>query len=298
MTACSRECRQHAALGLVLGTLSLAIRAGAQTASPEFVRAGDLQGDRVGESSGLAYSRRGDAVWTHGDSGNPPVLFAFDLSGRELGAVTLADVRNVDWEDLASAVVDGRPLLFIADIGDNDRERSEYVIHAVEEPPCDPANPGSAAVAPAWTIRFVYEDGPLNAEALAVDAEARKLYLIRKRGKLRADVYELPFDAPRDDRPAVARRIARLPIDRVTAADLSADGAYFAVLNKEALHEYRRQDGENWSTAFAREPDVYPLPGLPQAEAVCYSPDGSTAYVTSEGLPTPLWSIRLRPAAP
>src|SRR5207248_3297632 len=76
---------------------------------------------RITESSGLAASRTTPGVlWTHNDSGDGPYLFAIDRKGNTLARYRVPKADNVDWEDIAIATgADGKPILYIGDIGDN-----------------------------------------------------------------------------------------------------------------------------------------------------------------------------------
>jgi hypothetical protein len=87
-----------------------------------------LESAEVVESSGIALSRRTKGVyWTHNDSGDGANLYAFDATGKDLGTYTLSGVEPIDWEDIASATIDGKPYLFVGDIGDNNRIRNSIV---------------------------------------------------------------------------------------------------------------------------------------------------------------------------
>jgi len=98
-----------------------------QPCAPDFQDAEDrgaLDAPLIDEASGLAVSRETPGVlWTHNDSGDGPVLYAFDKTGAHRGAVMLDGVWAIDWEDLAGAVLDDQPTLVVGDIGDNPRKR-------------------------------------------------------------------------------------------------------------------------------------------------------------------------------
>lgn len=54
---------------------------------------------------------------------------------------------------------------------------------------------------------------------------------------------------------------------------------------------FTRAEGEDWTTAFSREPCEIEMPDRVQGEAICYGLDGKTLYLTSEQLPTPFWEV-------
>ena len=46
---------------------------------------------------------------------------------------------------------------------------------------------------------------------------------------------------------------------------------------------FTRNSGETWANAFQRHPQRLAFHGLPQAEAVCFSDNGRSIFVASEG---------------
>jgi hypothetical protein len=91
---------------------------------------GTFADPRIGESSGVAASRRSPGVlWTHNDSGDRPYLFATDTSGAALGTFSVTGARNVDWEDIALGRCAGATCLYLADTGDNNERRSSVALY-------------------------------------------------------------------------------------------------------------------------------------------------------------------------
>jgi hypothetical protein len=135
------------------------------------------------------------------DSGNDPVLVAVAPSSSGQEVVVVEGVINHDWEDLASFEQDGRAWLLVADTGDNFSLRSEVSLILVPEP-----GRGERQVAPARVIRFRYEDGPRDCEAMAIDA-TRQRVLLADKGRHPVGLYELSIAGP-DTGVRVARHLA------------------------------------------------------------------------------------------
>ena len=260
-----------------------------------------LENPEITESSGVALGRANDGVfWTHNDSGDEARLFAFDLKGRDLGVFTVRGASHGDWEDVASFSDGKRGHIVIADVGDNLARREECRIYLVEEPrvkgpraePADSEHPSAAegeeerggAAKLVQTIRFTYEDGPRNCESVAVDVEARTVYLVSKVIGLTCKVYALPIPERGKSAPSVAKAVATINVPAATAMDMSPDGLRAVVLTYLNACEYVRAPGETWAEAFARRPRVIQMPFRAQGEGVCYGPDGETLYLTSEVL--------------
>ena len=259
-----------------------------------------LADSRINESSGLAASLiRPDLFWTHNDSGDGPVLYAFDRNGRSVGSVELQEVTAEDWEDMAACRLEGRPYLLAADVGDNPLKRRDYRLHLIPEPVL-----GRDAVhlklRPTMTVRFRYENGPRNCESVAVDGPARTVLLISKpqRNGEAAEVYRLPLPKAATGRLLIARRIGLLSIPVPTSMDISVDGLRAVVIGYgPAVWMWQRRDAaEPWAQVLRRPGlRVAEAPLRIQGESVCFGHDGHCLYLGSEKRPTPLW--RLTPRA-
>jgi hypothetical protein len=250
-----------------------------------------LENQEINESSGLAASTlRGDLLWTHNDSGDVARFFALDLHGRDRGVFTVDGVKARDWEDMASVKMDNASWLVFADVGNNDLDRKIVTLYFVQEPEAVGQNSAPQTVPLVRTIRFRFEDGPQDCEALAVDPVQRRIFLVGKRWGWTCGVYELDWDAPSDQK-VVAHEIAELTVPLVTAMDVSSDGRTAVVLTYGDAYAYHRHDDETWADAFSRPGIHVPMPKREQGESLCFSEDGLLLYVTSEKLPAPLWEV-------
>jgi hypothetical protein len=224
---------------------------------------GHVRDKALDEASGLVMSRKCPGVyWTHND-GNDGVLYAIAADGSERGK-TKIDAKFRDWEDIA-ADADGN--LYLADVGNNQRERQRLTVYRIAEP--DPAKTRKADVDVVW--RLSYPERPFNCESLLVHGGFG--YVISKEppGR-RAGVYRFPLTLDRRDH--VLESVCELPIDEpVTAADLSDDGRALAVLSQHALHLFRIDGDVKKAAAEGAESQKIPIPPL-QLEGCCFNPAG------------------------
>ena len=98
---------------------------------------GEIKSNEITESSGIAASRcNKDVLWTHNDSGDDAFIFALNIKGEKLGTWKVLGAKNKDWEDIAEFQdkQTGKCFLFIGDIGNNERLKSEMTIYRVAEP--------------------------------------------------------------------------------------------------------------------------------------------------------------------
>ena len=147
---------------------------------------GSLGDAGIHESSGVAVSRHHpDLLWTHNDSGADPLLYAIDWSGRLVATYRVVGARAVDWEDLALGPCPdpdlGRACLFIADTGDNSERRDDAVIYVVPEPDPGSLSSSTGYVVAARALHVEYDDGPRDAEALAVLPDGRVMLFSKGR---------------------------------------------------------------------------------------------------------------------
>ena len=236
------------------------------------------------ESSGVAASRISDEVfWTHNDSGDSARIFAFDKAGKTMATITLAGVRAADWEDMASVTIKRKPMLLIADVGDNAAKRGTYTLYVVEEPKLSSKRVLTRNVKPKMTIRFKYEDGSHNCESVAVDPTDQTIYLVSKVGGTQCKVYALAWPKRSTNKtPYVAKAVADLTIRTTTAMDISPDGLRAVVLTYGDAIEYVRGKDETWAQGFAKPGRRIKMPRRVQGESICYGSDGKTLYLTSE----------------
>lgn len=261
---------------------------------------------KLPELSGLAASHRHAGHWWGlNDSGNPAELVLLGPGREQVGSVQIQGAVNHDWEDLASFERDGRSWLLIGDIGNNFGFRAEGQLLIVEEP----AN-GQAEVSIEREIRFRFEDGARDCEAVAVDVATGQILLADK-GHRPASLYALPL--AHSEGVAVARRIAHFPElvptpepkvlglgalrgrGTPTAMDLSVDGQTLGVLTYLSLSLFHRAPGQSWAEALARPERSMRLPRKTGFEAMAFGAGGDV-LIGSEGLQAHF--ARWRPLSP
>ncbi|PJK11215.1 hypothetical protein CO608_01790 [Lysobacteraceae bacterium NML08-0793] len=276
--------------------------------APELRFSGLITSKRLTEISGIAASRRTDGLlWAIDDGGNPAQLHAISRRGRHLGSLNIAGVEKVDWEDLASFELDGKPYLMIADTGDNGGIRKTLQLYVIAEPDSETLAQGGT-LTPAWTINFRWPDGARDCEAVAVDAANAQILLVSKK-RQPPQLFTLPLhpargESRKTETAALAGTLAGVPQasarerrenpsfarlrSQVTAADIAPQRDAIAVLTYDNLLIYRRRPQQSWAQALASAPKIIALRFLPQAEAVAWSRGGGGLHVTSELSPASL----------
>lgn len=270
-----------------------------------------LDCDELTESSGVAVSLRDPKfIWSHNDSGGQPRLYRFHgQTGRLQDVFELPEALNQDWEDICSFELDGKQFLAVGDIGDNLRRRKQIEICIVEEPglaelrTTDAANdklgkqPRQLELITKLQIR--YPERAFDCEALAFDPQTSRLLLVTKEA-LTCRLMVVPLDLSsalaRTDETAKdivypAQFLQSLPLSMITGADIDPTtnrlvlcnygGAYLVQPNKDTPGR--------WDAGSLQR--LESIPKRRQGEAIAFA-GPEHLVLTSEGSPTPLWTLR------
>ena len=230
----------------------------------------ELTDPRLTEISGMAPSQLHSGVmWVHNDSGDKARLYAVQLSNcAVVGELALRDVSARDFEGLAAGVdAQGRPVLWVGDIGDNRDSWSDVSIYRIREP--KKLGKTSAQV---QRYRFTYEDRPHNAETILADPGSQQLWIVTKQ-MASGSIYALPKKL-RKSGINTARKIG-------SATGLITDGAIKPDGTTFVLRDY-------FDARFFRGlpegvmDEKIDLPGQPQGEAIAWLPDENAVVIASE----------------
>lgn len=261
--------------------------------SPKVI--GKIKSPAIDESSGLAASRcQQNILWTHNDSGDDAYIYALDLEGTNKGTWRIANIENVDWEDIA-AYKDktGKCFLYIGEIGDNKLKRREHFVYRVAEPTISDTTAlatrkNSLAIEAVETVRFVYPDFDQDAETLMVEPKSGDIYVVTKRVSGPAGVYRLKptFGEAQIQRAEKMREISvpAIPNGFVTGGDISPDGRRMVICDYSQAYEWSLPETvSQFDEIWKQEPTRIDLGKRSGGESVCYSASGSSIFATSEG---------------
>jgi hypothetical protein len=261
---------------------------------------GPVEVESIEEVSGLVVSSRDpDLLWAINDSGKGETrnhISAIARDGSHLGDIQLPSIENEDWEDLAMGPGPqaGLSYLYIADIGDNDRERGKVEVHRVLEP-----LPGES---PGEVESFSFEypnDDPHDAESILVDGITGDLFIITRQrpGDSKTKVYRA--QAPLDP---VGKTTLEKVMDAddsdelnhtIVGADISADGLVIALARRDGvpLLYHRRPEApafEAWKYSGCRLPSF-----AGKHDAIALEAGGEGYFQLAEGIDPSLFQAVL-----
>lgn len=259
----------------------------------------------LNESSGLVASQRNPGLlWSHNDSGTPATLYAFSGDGRPVATLTLPGFDMQDWEDLSIGPgADGQPFgaLYVGDIGDNGASREAVRVFRVAEPDLTgvaPGDPVALTAAPGTVEELVltYEDGARDAESLLVDPRDGSVYVATKTTAETARLYRAEFAPPGQTGMLRFEGDVAIPgligVTRLlTGGSVSHDATRVVLRTYVGAWWWPVAPGQSITDALTAVPERSALPVMRQGEAVAFSDDGATLYVTSEGSPALLGSV-------
>jgi hypothetical protein len=177
-------------------------------------------------------------------------------------------VKARDIEGIASSVDNqGRPILWVGDIGDNLDSWESVSIYRVREP----KKLGKRSMK-AKQFRFTYDDRPHNAETILADPETTQLWIVTKQ-LASGSIYKLPKKLS-GTKVNIAENIG-------SVGGLITDGAVSPSGSGFVLRDYF--DAQFFNGLPPGIPtEKIALPPQIQGEAITFSPDGSTVIVASE----------------
>ena len=261
----------------------------------------DISDQRCDEISGLASSRRYPGfLWAHNDSGDSARLFLVEeKTGRVAAIVNIVNATALDWEDIAIAGSGDKAQIYIGDIGDNLELRPFVTVYRLNEPMIEVASRQTVEIkVSAQSLILHYPDAPHNAETLLANARGELLLVTKVGGKTQffgtpqsfkngaAQTLQL-LGARQFGSTAPGQRSARAML--TTGGEVSPDGKRAVIVTyKDALVW---DLGDDWSALWMQTPQIQPLPDLKQCESVAWALDGGSLWLSSEGVPAPLWQI-------
>lgn len=246
----------------------------------------NLPGTAIDEASGLCASRRHPGhVYTHGDSGNPNVVYAINTTTGGLIASLTLSVSMIDWEDIAYYYDGVDHWIVVADVGNNAGSRTNQKLIAFKEP----------ATLTSQTITCITFPLVVDSPGTSRDCETLMirpstgetfLYMKANAGVTSSGLYQGPDWA--DLQQGATNHYVQIlnhDLHQVTGGEWGDDDYY--VLNTNGSDPLFDTYGgmyvfDNTHTLVDSFEGHKTTPTSP-SEAVCWSADGNTMFRTFDG---------------
>lgn len=251
-----------------------------QTANPtaapaEFKLSCTMKTDQLPELSGLTSSILHPGIlWAHNDSGDTARIFAIDSATCQVKAIVqLGSVVTRDVEAIATGrAPDGTPVVWLADIGDNNGVYSSARLYRINEPAAL-----KNQTVPAQQFNFTYAGGATDAEGLLVDPTPNGRIWVVSKKITGAAIYALPENFTSKG-TGVATKIGPAP-RLATDASYAPDGKDFIIRTYFGAALYVTPPPGSASQQVAL-PGA--LEGQLQGEAIAFSQDSKSLFVAGE----------------
>lgn len=238
----------------------------------------------ISESSGLQFISDGH-LWTHNDSGNQPVIYQIDTTGKINKFITITNATNYDWEDLAK---DEEGNLYIGDFGNNQNNRKSLQIYKISNPEKFPKDRMKAEV-----IEFSYSDqssypplpSDMNFDSEAMIVFKNNIYIFSKNNTKPFSGYVKMYCVPNVPGKYSAELLDSLLLDTsnilenvITGADISPDQKKIALLTYNKVILLSNYKGADFFRGDRKE---ISLSSLSQKEGITFI-NNTEAFITDE----------------
>ena len=258
------------------------------------------------EISGITMSSSNPGLlWGHTDSGGEAELYLLKPNGELVHTYKIRGISNVDWEDIdigPCSPYDQKNCIYIGDTGDNEFNRDNKRIHAVEEPdlsggiPTFQSESEELEVLKTWTIHYPSSDqveqkfiNP-DCESLMVRPVTGEVYIISKQSSGgEQTLYEMIRGGEQAGQLIQKSSYlftstlgSILPLyNAVTGADFSPDGYRFVIRTYASIYEYDLSEYSDIALAFQHPVTLFQNQEI-QGEAITYTHDGKSILTAGE----------------
>lgn len=231
----------------------------------------EMSDSRIEESSGLVISpKHQDLAYTINDGDNP-IVYAIEISTGDVVGTTR--LRGGKVEDTESITIDGDGRMWLADLGDNDKERDDAALYRFPEP-----GPGQHSVN-AKRYPVSYEGGPADIETFMVHPKTGEKFLATRDEKAPGTLYSLPKKLTRNGDNRATHLDKPVPVD-TSDGTFTPSGSQALIRTGDAVHVF---DPETWS-----EVERLSVPEVENGESIAMEPGGGSFIIGSEGDNSPL----------
>lgn len=237
----------------------------------------------LNEVSGIETRKKDQLFWMVNDSGNKPILFGLDSTGKIIKALKVK-AKNRDWEDLTT---DSEGNIYIGNFGNNDNQSKNLSVLKITAKDLDK---NKESVKPK-VINFSYPEQkkfPPKSKNKHFDCEAffyfkDALYLFTKsrnpKEKGKTNVYKLPTKQGKHKAKLISSfNTCEQSMCWVTSADINDNGTKMALLTENSVFVFSNfEDDDFFNSEFKR----YKFEHSSQKESVAFKND-STLYIADE----------------
>ncbi len=220
------------------------------------------------EVSAAELDLQSDIIWIIEDAGNKADLIGLNTKGKPTRTIRINNAKNHDWEDLTS---DNQGNIYIGDFGNNNEKRKKFKILKVKYADLSK----DEAIAEIIEFTLPKKQGSKDFEAFFIYNNT--FYIISKETK-KFCVFKVPNVIGKHKAEAVTEHKFKGKNNRITAADISADGKTIVLLNHNKLWKLTDFKADNFFSGTIEKLDFN---HNSQKEGICFKTN-SSVIITDE----------------
>lgn len=209
------------------------------------------------EVSACETTSNSNLIWIIEDSGNDNHLYGLDIKGAIKKDLTILNSENDDWEDLTS---DDQGTIYIGDFGNNSEKRKDFTIYKVSNPE------STTEKVSAEKINFTLPTGTESEDFEAFFVYQNTFYIFSKEKK-NCEVLKVPNEIGNHTAVLLTEFELKGKDNRVTSADISADGKTIVLLNHDKIWKLTNYENDNF---FEGKVESLDFGHDSQKEGVCF----------------------------
>jgi hypothetical protein len=220
------------------------------------------------EVSAAELDLQSDILWVIEDAGNRAKLIGLNAKGKRTRTIKINNAKNNDWEDLTS---DKQGNIYIGDFGNNNEKRKKFKILKVKYADLSK----DEAIAEIIEFTLPKKQGSKDFEAFFIYNST--FYIISKETN-KFSVFKVPNVIGKHKAEAVTEHKFKGKNNRITAADISADGKTIVLLNHDKLWKLTDFKTDNF---FSGTIEKHDFNHNSQKEGICFKTN-SSVIITDE----------------
>ena len=220
------------------------------------------------EVSATEITNKSDIIWVIEDAGNKNKLYGLNSKGSIVKSITIDNVKNIDWEDLASDTFGN---IYIGDFGNNYGERKSFYIYKINQP---------HILKDKTSAEIIDFKLPIGSKSLDFEAFflLNNMFYIFSKEEKKINVFKVPNQSGNHIAQQISEHSLKGKHNKITSCDISNDGKTIVLLTNNSLWEINGFTSNNF---FSGEMTKIKFEHHSQKEGICFK-NNKTLYITDE----------------
>lgn len=207
-------------------------------------------------------------IWVIEDANNKNNIYGLNAKGAIEKDIDVKNAKNIDWEDLTT---DPLGNIYIGDFGNNSKKRKVFTIYKINKIATIKSSTEADIIT--FTLPENFDSEDFEAFFLWND-----LFYVFSKNDKKTKVFTVPNSIGNHQASFYSEYKFQEKYNKITAADISADGKTIALLNHEKVWKISAFEKTDFFKGTIKALD---FKHKSQKEGLCFK-DSKTLYVTDE----------------